>query len=353
MVHFLLKSVPPILVLLAVAPASARTRPKALPTIEVPALLMDGGRRLIFEGNLSSEREVLGKRSFWTKLKDAVAGEPAYHSMVRPYGIAIDSRGRIIVTDPGSSGVHVFDFARQKYKFLSRPDGDKVLRSPQCVAVDGRDNIYVTDSESGQIFVFGPDGKFQRVIGALEGGEGIFKHPVGIAVDSEAQRIYVSDAWRNKIFVLDMKGSVLETIGKSGRGNGEFNFPTELHLDGQDLIVVDAMNFRVQVLDRSGGFRYALSTQQGADLFRPKGVSADSEGHIYLADAFHNIVQVFDREDHLLYYFGRSSGVGDFDLPGGLAIDSSDRILVVDSYHRRVQMFRYIKSAAPATGAAQ
>ena len=314
---------------------------------------MDGGRRLVFEGNLSSEREVRGKRSFWTKIKDAVAGEPAYRNLVRPYGVATDSRGRIIVTDPGSYGVHIFDFAQQKYKFLSHPDGESVLRSPQCVAVDSRDNIYVTDSESGQIFVFGPDGKFQRVIGSLKGGEGIFKRPVGIAIDSDAQRIYVSDSWRNKIFVLDMQGSVVETIGKFGHGNGEFNFPTELHLDGQDLMVVDAMNFRVQVLDRSGVFRYAVSGRQGADLFRPKGVSADSEGHIYLADAFHNIVQVFDREDHLLYYFGRSSGVGDFDLPGGVAIDNSDRILVVDSYHRRVQMFRYFKSAAQATGAAQ
>ena len=51
---------------------------------------------------------------------DVVVGAPNYHSMVRPYSITTDSRGRIIVTDPGAHGVHIFDFAKEKYKFISR-----------------------------------------------------------------------------------------------------------------------------------------------------------------------------------------------------------------------------------------
>ena len=107
------------------------------------------------------------------------------------------------------------------------------MLTPQCVAVDAQDNIYVTDSESGKIFVFNADGKFQRTIGSLKGGEGFFKRPTGIAVDSAAQRIYVTDTLRNKIFVLDMQGNVLQTIGKNGDGKGEFNYPTELRLRRQ------------------------------------------------------------------------------------------------------------------------
>jgi DNA-binding beta-propeller fold protein YncE len=304
---------------------------------------MDGGRRLIFERNFSSEREVKTKRGFWTKLKDAALGEPEYRSLVRPFGVAEDSRGRIIVTDPGAYGVHIFDFAEQKYKFLSHAGGDNPLRAPQCVAVDNRDNIYVTDSDAGKIFVFGADGKFQRVIGGLKGGEGIFKRPTGIAVDSDAQRIYVSDTWRNRVFVLDMQGSVVRTFGKLGHADGEFNFPTELRLQGQDLVVVDAMNFRIQVFDRDGAFRYAFGRAGDSlsDLFRPKGVGVDAEGHFYVADASNNLIQVFDREGRLLYYFGKSAGVGDFQLPAGLAVDASGGILVVDSYHRRIQVFHY------------
>jgi sugar lactone lactonase YvrE len=311
-------------------------------------LLMDGGRRLVFERSFSSEREVRIKRSFWTKIKDAVVGEPDYRSLVRPYGVAEDSRGRIIITDPGAYGVHIFDFAQQKYKFLSHDEGDNAMRAPQCVAVDQQDNIYVTDGDAGKIFVFGADGKFQRVIGGLKGGEGIFKRPTGIAVDSVSQRIYVSDTWRDRVFVLDMQGRVLRSIGKFGHADGEFNLPTDLRLVGKDLAVVDAMNFRVQVFDASGGFRYAFGRAGGSlsDIYRPKGLGIDAEGHFYVADAFHNLVQVFDREGNLLYYFGKEAGVGDFELPAGLSVDASGRILVFDSYHRRVQVFHYLAGGA-------
>ncbi|MGC9944998.1 MAG: 6-bladed beta-propeller [Bryobacteraceae bacterium] len=339
MVQLFLKSA----LLLAVAGlATARSIPKT-PAPDGPELLMDGGRRLAFERSFSSEREVRTKRGFFAKLKDAVVGEPEYRSLVRPYGVAEDSRGRIIVTDPGAYGVHVFDFAQQKYKFLSHGEGDHALRAPQCVAVDRQDNIYVTDSDAGKIFVFRSDGKFQRAIGGLKGGEGIFKRPTGIAVDSEAQRIYVSDTWRNQVFVLDMQGSVVRTIGRLGHADGEFNFPTELRLRGQDLAVVDAMNFRIQVFDGAGTFRYAFGRggDSVSDMFRPKGVGIDAEGHFYVADAMHNLVQVFDREGQLLYYFGKAAGVGDFELPAGVLVDGSGKILVVDSYHRRIQVFHY------------
>jgi hypothetical protein len=55
-----------------------------------------------------------------------------------------------------------------------------------------------------------------------------------------------------------MQGNILQTIGKSGEAEGEFNLPTELRLDGPNLLVLDAMNFRVQVFDRSGAFKYSI-----------------------------------------------------------------------------------------------
>ena len=163
------------------------------------------------------------------------------------------------MTDVAAAGIHIFDFGQEKYKFVSRRDAGKdPMLSPQCVAVDSQDNIYVTDSQSGKVFVFEANGKFRRAIGSLKGGEGFFKRPTGIAIDSAAQRVYVTDTLRNRIFVMDMQGTVLQTIGKPGIEDGEFNFPTELKLNGHDLAVVDAMNFRVQVFDLDGTFRYSI-----------------------------------------------------------------------------------------------
>ena len=310
-----------------------------------PELLLDGGRKLTWERSFSLEREVKPKRSFWTKLVDAVAGPPDFRYLVNPYSVTTDSRGRVIVSDPGANGVHIFDFGQQKYKFLTRKDKDNDgTLSPQCVAVDAQDNIYVTDSQAGKVFVWNADGKYQRAIGSLKGGEGFFKRPTGIAVDSAAQRIYITDTLRNKIFVTDMNGSVMQSFGTNGSGDGEFNYPTELRLNGNDLVVVDAMNFRVQVLDHSGAFRYSIGqVGDGAGwMFRPKGISFDSEGHLYVVDGAWGVVQVFNKEGQLLYYFGqKGTGPGEFQLPAGMQIDSTDHVYVVDSFNRRVQVFHY------------
>jgi DNA-binding beta-propeller fold protein YncE len=322
------------------------SKKSAQPTVEeAPELLLEGGRKLSFERSFSLEREVKPKRSFWTRVVDTIAGEPDFHYLVTPYSVVTDSRGRIIVSDPGARGVHVFDFTQEKYKFLSRKETEKnPLIMPQCVAVDGQDNIYVTDSESGKIFVWDAGGKFQRAIGSLKGGEGYFKRPTGIAVDAAAQHIYVTDTLRNKIYMMDMQGSVLKTIGKPGTGDGEFHYPTELRLRGAELVVVDAMNFRVQVLDKSGTFKYAIGKPGDGTgfMFRPKGIGFDSEDHLYVVDGYWGVVQVFDEEGRLLYYFGqKGTGLGEFQLPAGLQIDNQDRIYVVDSFNRRVEIFHY------------
>jgi len=333
------------ILLLTITPALASKVHKEK-TVEPPPqdLLLEGGRKLHWERTFSSEKE-MEKRGFFGKVVDVVIGEPEHPHLIRPYSIAVDSRGRAIVTDPGANGIHIFDLEGHKYKFIERRDKDKdPMRSPQCIALDAHDNFYVTDSEAGKIFVFDSNGKFKRTIGSLKGCEGMFKRPTGIAVDSAADRIYVTDTLRDKIFMMDMNGSVLQTIVKKGAGEGEFNVPTEVLVRERNLFVVDAMNFRVQFLDRSGTFETAVGHvgDYSGSMFRPKGIALDSEDHLYVVDGLWGVVQVFDEQGRLLYYFGtRGTHNGEFQLPAGLFIDREDRIFVVDSLNRRVQVYRY------------
>ncbi len=331
-------------------PAHAKNKPQPVPA--PPDLLLEGGRKLSFESSFSSEREIR-KPGFWGKVLDVVAGEPEMHQMVRPYSIAVDSRGRAIVSDPGATGIHIFDVEHHKYKFIERKEkAHDPMLEPQCVTVDDLDVIYVTDSKSGKVFVFSPEGKFERTIGSLRGGEGYFKRPTGIAVDRKAGRIYVTDTVRHKIFMLDMDGNVLSAMGQNGSGDSQLNYPTELRIEGRDLLVVDAMNFRVQRVGPGGEFRTAFGrpTDRIGEFFRPKAIAVDSEGHYYIPDGMLNNVQVFDREGQLLYSFGGpGTALGSFQLPSGIFIDKGDRVFVVDSYNRRVQVFRYY-AMHPARG---
>ena len=181
---------------------------------------------------------------------------------------------------------------------------------PQCVAVDAQDNIYVTDSEAGKIFVFDANGKYQRAIGSLKGGEGFFKRPTGIAVDSAAQKIYVTDTLRDKIFVLDMQGSVLQTIGKLGTGDGEFNYPTELRLKRpgpggggrHEFPRTGAGPLRQFPLRHRQAWRRQPGGSSGPreSASTPKAIST-------LSMALWGMVQVFTSEGQLLYYFGKTA----------------------------------------------
>jgi len=333
---------------------AAKNKDKTLPQLAPPPpLLLEGSRRLEFVRSFSSEQEVKTKRSFWNKVVDFIAGPPDLYRMVRPYGVATDSRARVIVSDPGAALVHIFDFTQGKYQKLEG-SGKQRFISPIGIAVDASDNIYVADSELGKVLVFNNRGKFLRYIGNLK-GEGYFKRPTGLAVDAAHDRLYVTDTLRDAVYYTDLQGNILGHFGKRGSGVGEFNYPTELLLRNDELFVVDAMNFRIQVFDRNGQYRGQFG-QMGAVTgyqWRSKGLAMDSEAHLYLADAYMDVVQVFDREGTLLYYFGRQGpGLGQFEVPAGVCIDRNDRVYVVDTFNRRVEVFQYagIKTAGQKAG---
>lgn len=346
------------MVLMMSLPAHASRHNKKTPTPETPwpELLMDGGRRLTYQQTVLSERDVKNKPGFWGKVVNLVAGDPEYRVMLRPYSVAVDSHGRIIVTDPGAGGVHIFDPAQHSYKFLDRQEKSKdPMIEPQCVAVDTKDNIYITDSKAGKVFLFEANGKYRGALGVIKGGEGFFKRPTGIAIDPGTQNVYVTDTLRDRVYVLDQRGSVIRTFGQHGIGNGEFNFPTEVRIKGDTVAVVDAMNFRIQLFDTSGNFKGAIGSpgETSTGIFRPKALAIDSENHIYLVESQWGLVQVFNREGQLLYHFGNGTGFGDFRLPSGLFIDTADRVYLVDSYNRRVQVFQYSGLKQPAGGTVQ
>ena len=342
--------------LLSLAPAFAFKRSETPSDKPWPELLLDAGRKLVYQQSITSERDVSGKQGFWSKLAGVIAGPPEFREMVRPYGIAVDSHGRVIVTDPGISAVHIFDFAKHKYKLIDRWDNSKdPMIKPQCVAVDEKDNIYVTDSEAGKIFVFDEQGKTRKVFGSLKWGEGFFKRPTGIAIDRETHRVYVTDTLANRVYVLDADGKVLRSFGKRGGEKGEFNFPIEVQVKKGVVMVVDAMNFRIQLFDRDGNFQAQIgaSGDPAGGIYRPKGIGIDSEDHIYVVDSELGMVQVFDRQGRRLYRFGNGTNFGQFLLPAGLFIDRNDRVYLVDSYNRRIQVFQYRALFPKASGAQQ
>jgi DNA-binding beta-propeller fold protein YncE len=257
-------------------------------------------------------------------------------SLVKPFGVAVDENGNLLVTDTGANVVTFYDRTKKTWQRWDRTGTNRFI-APVAVAKRG-----------GTLFV--ADSGRSAVVAISEGGKHLFtitnrlQRPAGLAIAGE--HLLVADSARHAVLRFELNGNFLSEFGKRGAGPGEFNFPTHIAVDRDgNLFVTDSMNARVQVFDSSGKFKSQLGSAGDAPghFGRPKGLAVDSFGHVYVIDGLFDTVQVFDRNGSLLLNFGGSgSQPGEFWLANGIAISRENEIYIADAYNRRVQVFKYI-----------
>ena len=163
-----------------------------------------------------------------------------------PFRMTTDSRGRILITDPYLSLVHVLDVKDGK-RWQMRGERNQRMVFPTYIAVDGEDNIYVSEPSLFAILVFRPDGRSLRTIR----GDRLMV-PFGLAVDQRNDKLYVVDNYRNEIQVYTLEGKLLQVIAKQGTGPGQLMHPSDLVLHRSMIFVLDTGNRRFQVFDLAG-----------------------------------------------------------------------------------------------------
>jgi len=265
--------------------------------------------------------------------------------------------------------------------------GDTAFERPADVAVGPvSGSVYVTDSGRNQVFVFSPQGVFQRTVGARPGEEGAFKNLLGLALDRDENlfvvdagagevrgftprgrpvnseafprraagptglidaaigpdgRIHVVDNFNNRVSTI-LRNGTSRSFGQPGAGAGEFSAPTFCTVDAAgNLFVADCLNARVQVFSDEGEFvRFFGRAERGPGGFgRPKGVAVNAAGEVYVADSWLNTVQVFDGEGRFVAILGDESGRPlDLGSPNGIALGTGNIIYVAERLAARLQI---------------
>ncbi len=254
--------------------------------------------------NSSAEPEIIGGllSSIWDELRS-------------PTAVALDSSGRIYVTDRHADSLNIYDSSGNFIKKLG------ALSDPISVAVDSNGRIFVGSEVQGSVKAY--DYNFNQVA-VLGIGNGEFTKPNAIAIDS-TDKIYVSDGAEDEINVYDPDGSFNFSFGGSftqpvppvSTPDGKFNEPTSIAIDeaSSELIVTDRQEqpesfgvtqaARVQVFDMGGNHKRTFAPVKGifgdseGQIFMPTGVAVDSQSRVYISDSFHNIVQVYEND---VYY---------------------------------------------------
>lgn len=275
-------------------------------------------------------------QSAWANLRDNLITFAYGHEklLVAPHQLAVDSHGRVIVSDPAATSVHILDGVNS-FRLLT--GADRRLIKPAGIAVDSADNIYIADPERALVVVYDRAGHFLRDIGKL-GNETLFYRPIAIAICDE--NLYVLDSDRHALFVMDLQGHVLRRVGRS-KGNDvivDFDFPSAIVKGNQQLVVLDAGGSRISMLELNGN----LQKQQSiAPVFRygvfdDLGLACDPAGNIYISNLVKAGIRVYDSAGSFVGTL--ETGNAPFRAPASIWIGAG-KLYVSDQGNRRIDVY--------------
>ncbi|MEW6218941.1 MAG: hypothetical protein AB1634_05315 [Thermodesulfobacteriota bacterium] len=216
----------------------------------------------------------------------------------RPTALALDAAENLYVVETGRNRLQIVGTDGRTIGLLTGLD------RPVSVAVDSRGRIYVGNNGRGNVEVYNRDLQLLHKLGA---GDQELARPAGLGVTTEG-KVYVADGLANTVKVYDAGGAQLFSFGEPGGGEGQLHTPTALAIDeGNGRVLVADLPVRtsrkgsyeaarVQAFDLAGRFLQVVGdfgVGEGS-LIKPLGLAVDGAGRILVADAYENVVQVFD-----------------------------------------------------------
>ena len=257
-----------------------------------------------------------------------------------PFGVAVNSRGEMIVSECGGDQIAVFDIGGQRIRTFGSPgDSPEQMTCPKGIAIDDMDNIYVTSYHKLQKFT--SSGELIKCVGQVGSKEGEFNDPHGLALHNN--QVYVCDRDNHRIQVFDLDLNFIRSIGSRGKGRGEFDGPLDVKFDKDGyMYIAELSNKRVQVLDRSGHFMRVFGEEGKGKLCGPTALHIVDK-YVYVSDHLGHCIVVYETSGQFVTSFGvrerRGQKNGEFSGPNCITPCTDGFIHVCDYSNKRVQIF--------------
>ena len=255
-----------------------------------------------------------------------------------PWGVAVNERDEIAVTEIGNNRVQLFDNDGNYLRSFGRK-GDKngEFNFPCGIGFDKNDNIIVADGNNSRVQCFSEQGEHLNTFSGHGNLDHRLRGPCGLSVDSDGN-IMVADRFNKLIKIFHANGHFLRTVGEED----SFTFPYHCVQYEKHLIVSDSYEHCVKVFDRDGKFLYKFGKRGEGDgeLNAPCCLSINKAGHLMVCDGGNHRLQVFELSGKFITKFGtKGSEVGEFNVPVSTAVFSNGRIVVTDYNNHRIQIF--------------
>ena len=265
-------------------------------------------------------------------------------SVNRPWGVAVNRRGEIIVAEYSGHCISIFSPSGEKIRtFGSWGSAQGQFNEPRGVAVDGDGDILVADESNHRIQKFTGDGKFLTAVGWFGRKQLEFRHPNSVAVNHRNRKVYVCDKLNYQLQILNADLTFSSSFGSCGSGDGQFDYPWDVALDcAGNVYVADYGGHCIQVFTSDGKFlrKFGKKGSGDGELNCPSSISIDSDDIVYVTELFNNRVSMFTSEGQFLRSFGtKGEGPGQFKDPRGIALDRDELVYVSDTINDRIQIF--------------
>ena len=215
-----------------------------------------------------------------------------------PYGIAFNSRGKIIVSECQGHQISIFDIRGQRtWTFGSRGNRPEQMDCLEGIAIDDTDNIYVCSKHKLQKFT--SSGEMIKCVGQEGRKEGKFNDPHGVGLYN--YQVYVSDNDNHRIQVFDLDLNFIRSIGSPGEGRGELDSPLNTKFDSiGNMYIAEYGN---EVLDSSGHFIRVFGQERERGLSRPS-IVLSSDQYVHVSDMGQDRIVVYTSSGQFVTSFG-------------------------------------------------
>ena len=168
-------------------------------------------------------------------------------------------------------------------------------------------------------------------------GDGMFKYPRGVTV-SDGDEILVADCVNHRVEVFDSNGTFLRSFGHQGENAGEFSFPHGIAINkDRNIFTADRDNHRVQFFNWEGRHLGSFGGKGSLDsqLVQPWGLSLDSTGNVIVADTGNKLIKIFTPDGRFVMKIG---GRGSFSFPVH-CVQCGEYFIVSDSFEHCIKVF--------------
>jgi DNA-binding beta-propeller fold protein YncE len=259
----------------------------------------------------------------------------------QPRGITVLTDGSFIVVDR-SSRVQHFSARGRALSLWEMPEHSRGNPKGLCILPNG--HLLVCDTHYGRLVEMTVDGATVREWATYGQDPGQFTHPLSCIADVRHDAVYVVDygGYNDRVQKYTLDGRFVKAWGTFGTEPGQFRRPSGVTVDSHGRVyVADAANHRIQKFDGNGKLLKVFGEEGRGEgqLSYPFDIACDPNDRLYVAVYNNHRVDVFDTEgDFLGSMGGPGQEDGRFKFPWSLTIDPRGRLLVSDTGNGRVQI---------------